>query len=36
MCIYYKKKNACIHICVFGVVLINILVPQLSPSNKNF
>ena len=36
MCVYIIKKT-CIYICVYvcGIVLINILVPQFGPLNKN-
>ena len=37
MSVYIIKKCVCVYIyvCVWGVVLINILVLQLSPPNKN-
>ena len=35
MCVY-NKKNMCIYVCVYGVVLINILVLQLGPPKQKF
>ena len=39
VCVYNKKTCVCIYIYIYmyvGVILINILMPQLGPPNKNF
>ena len=35
-CVYIIKKKACVYMCVWGVVLINILMLQLGPPKQKF
>ena len=34
MCVYIIKKHVCIYMCVWGIILINILMLQLAPPPK--